>query len=215
MNVKSFSSRWHYFQIFTVSTRRKKNSITFYFGLNKRICASISMAPECMQSTTTKNYARFLFTKSGYNKVCFFLSRFSVDSHVTSPDCTYLCVYNLKAEIAIIFESNFFFQFFSLSPRVLLPHRLSYMPRNCARQPLFSAWIFNAHFTVVFILRTHSRALWWKCIENFHLLKKKKSSIYRWMSFKSELRSDYKDRFQHKLQLSLRQLYCGDISICV
>jgi hypothetical protein len=100
--------------------------------------------------TTMKIYARFLFTKSGCNKLFFFSiflfssSRFCVDSHITLPDCTYLCIYNLRAEITIIFEHNFAFVF-----------RTRWVEKNCARQTRSSMHEFLMHFSRLFSSFAH------------------------------------------------------------
>ena len=74
-------------------------------------------------------------------------------------------------------------------------------------------WIFNALFTVAFILPHIHMFCGGNALEiSIHLIF---FSLHRRMSFKSELLNDYKDRFHHKLQLSLRQLQYGDISIYI
>lgn len=145
-NVKLGLKSWHNLQIASLRRRKKfkQENIEFrgeknkrmYFHLNKPVCAAKKIAI----------YARMIFTKSGCNKVLYFASLssdrfpptlFIFSIHTLYYLTEYLCIYNLRAEITIIFENNFL-QFYFRS-------------RNCARQPL-AMHEFLMHFSQLFSL---------------------------------------------------------------
>jgi hypothetical protein len=147
---------------------KSNKNIAFWIG-KKTNCISISMI-----HSERKTSARFLFTKSGCNKdfprFFFFFRSSCVDSHIILPDCTYLCIYNLRAEITIKFENNF--AHFSHSPYP--PPSTVFSSVNIREIVLdnrSSVHEFLMHFSRLFCsFLTHSHVLRWKCIGNFHSL---------------------------------------------
>lgn len=110
-------------------------------------------------------YARMLFTKSGCNKV--------LSPPFSSPDrrfrCTpastlyltaYLCIYNLRIQITIIFENNFpqLHSFFHLNISFFSLSRSS-AEKLCSTTAC-SAWIFNALFHGCFATMPYMPRTW-------------------------------------------------------
>lgn len=82
INVKHIEYVWHYFHICPQQDERKKNSNRKYCILEttkEKKAISISINRWAQQKITKRIYARILFTKSGCNKVLYFLW-FCVDS---------------------------------------------------------------------------------------------------------------------------------------